>query len=80
MKKNEGHYPLCGGCSRKEKRDDLEEGEYYCAFAEAIFADGVVTNDTDATSCKKWQSCRQLIEQHQSYSYISKRKDIGIKS
>ena len=50
-----GIFPLCGGCSRREKREGLREGEFYCAIAEAILPDGTVTNDTDATSCNQWQ-------------------------
>jgi len=62
MNKIEGYFPLCGGCSRREKRDDLREGVYYCAFAGAVIPNGTITNDTDATNCKQWQSCRQLFE------------------
>lgn len=51
MEKINGIFPLCGGCSRREKRDDLGEGEYYCAKVEAILPNGVVTNDIDATDC-----------------------------
>ena len=55
MEKMIGIFPLCGGCSRREKREGLREGEFYCAIAEAILPDGTVTNDTDTTSCNQWQ-------------------------
>lgn len=51
MEKIIGNFPLCGGCSRRERRDDLREGEYYCAKAATILPYGVVTNDMDATDC-----------------------------
>lgn len=53
MEKNVGILPLCGGCSRKEKREGLKDGEYYCAIVETILPNGVVTNDTDGTGCDK---------------------------
>lgn len=45
------NFPLCGGCSRKERRVGLKDGEYYCAIAEKILPKGTVTNDMDATNC-----------------------------
>jgi len=51
MKKYVTNFPLCEGCSRREKREGLEESEYYCAIAETILSKAVVTNDTDATNC-----------------------------
>ena len=53
MEKNIGIFPLCGGCSRREKSEELREGEYYCAIAETILPNGVVTNDIDATDCAR---------------------------
>jgi hypothetical protein len=45
------NFPLCGGCSRRERREELEDEEYYCAIADSILPKGNVTNDTDATNC-----------------------------
>lgn len=49
--KNDGFYPLCGGCSRKEKRDDLGIGIYHCIVADDFIPRGIVRDDTDATNC-----------------------------
>lgn len=51
MKKNIGVFPLCGGCSRRERREGLKDGEFYCSVATDILPNGVVTNDIDATEC-----------------------------
>ena len=51
MKNNTGIFPLCGGCSHREKHEGLEDGEFYCAIVEAILPNGIVSNDTDATNC-----------------------------
>lgn len=52
----EGYFGRCVDCSRKEKREGLGEGEYYCSVAIAIFLNGIVTNDVDATKCvrERW--------------------------
>ena len=34
MEKDLGNFPLCGGCSRKERREGLKDGEFYCAIVE----------------------------------------------
>lgn len=47
------NFPRCGGCSRREKREGMKKDEYYCAIADAILPNGVVTNDTDATNCAR---------------------------
>lgn len=46
-----GNFPLCGGCSRKEKREELGEGKFYCCYAEDVFPNGIVTGDVDGTDC-----------------------------
>lgn len=46
-----GNFPLCGSCSRKEKREGLGKGEFYCSYAEDVFPDGIVTGDVDGTAC-----------------------------
>lgn len=51
MNNKEGYFVRCIDCSRKEKREGLSKGEYYCSFATAIFPDGIVTDDVDATKC-----------------------------
>lgn len=51
MKQNLGRFPLCGGCSRRKKREGLKDGEFYCAIVEAILPNGIVSNDIDATNC-----------------------------
>lgn len=54
------NFPLCGGCSRRERREGLENGVYYCAIADTILTNGNVTNDTDATNCVRngwYKSC-----------------------
>lgn len=51
MKKRSGDFPLCGGCSRRERREDLKDGEFYCAIVDGILPNGIVYSDTDATDC-----------------------------
>ncbi len=51
MKNLYANFPLCGGCSRREKREGMKNDEYYCAIVDTILPNGVVTNDTDATNC-----------------------------
>lgn len=51
MKKYAGNFPLCGGCSRKVKREECGEGEFYCYYAEDVFPNGIVTGDVDGTGC-----------------------------
>ncbi len=46
-----GILPLCGGCSQKEKRNNLGKDEFYCRYARDVFQDGIVTSDIDATRC-----------------------------
>lgn len=60
MNKLIANFPLCGGCSCKERREGLEDGEYYCAIADSILPKGIVTNDTDATHCVRngWYKSR----------------------
>lgn len=53
MEKKIGNFPLCGGCSRREKREELKDGEFYCAIVDGILHNGIVTNDTDATDCDR---------------------------
>lgn len=53
MEKVFANFPLCGGCSRREKREGMRNDEYYCAIADTILPHGVVTNDTDATNCAR---------------------------
>ena len=62
MKSFIGYFPLCGGCSRREKSEKLREGEYNCAIAKSFLPNGIVTNDTDATECvrKGWYSPAKL--------------------
>lgn len=60
MDKLFANFPLCGGCSRRERREGLEVGEYFCAIADSILSQGKVTNDTDATNCVRngwYKSC-----------------------
>ena len=47
------NFPLCGGCSRRERREGMNNDEYYCDIANAILLNGGVTNDTDATNCAR---------------------------
>lgn len=54
MEKVFANFPLCGGCSRREKREGMNNDEYYCVVANAILLNGVVTNDTDATNCARY--------------------------
>lgn len=56
MKKILGNFPLCGGCSHREKHEGLKDGEFYCAIVEDILPNGIVYNNTDATNCvrKGW--------------------------
>lgn len=51
MTKYVGNFPLCGGCARKENREGLAEGEFYCCNAEDVFPNGIVTADVDGTAC-----------------------------
>lgn len=51
MEKVFANFPLCGGCSRREKREGMNNDESYCVIANAILLNGIVTNDTDATTC-----------------------------
>lgn len=44
-------FPLCGGCSNKEKREGLGKGEFYCCYAKEVFPNGIVTGDVDGTAC-----------------------------
>ena len=53
MKLYDGFFPMCIGCSRKEKREGLRVGDYYCNVAKAFLPSGVVSYDTDATDCVK---------------------------
>lgn len=46
-----GNFALCAGCSRKEIREGLGKGKYYCRFVDGIIQNGIVTNDIDATEC-----------------------------
>ncbi len=46
-----GNFPLCEGCSRKVKREECGEGEFYCYYAEDVFPNGIVTGDVDGTDC-----------------------------
>lgn len=43
--------PYCGGCSRKEKREGLNAGSYYCQVVAKTPMNGIVTIDTDGTKC-----------------------------
>lgn len=45
------NFPRCSGCSRKEKRCGLKDGEFYCSVAEVILPTAIVTDDVDATGC-----------------------------
>ena len=56
MEKDLGNFPLCGGCSRKERREGLKDGEFYCAIVDGILPNGIVYSGTDATDCanKGW--------------------------
>lgn len=47
------NFPLCGGCSHKEKGRGLKDGEYFCSIAEVILPTSIVTDDVDATGCVK---------------------------
>lgn len=51
MTNHVGNFPLCGGCSRKEKNEKCGEGEFYCYYAEGVFPNGIVTSDVDGTDC-----------------------------
>ena len=50
------NFPLCGGCSRREKHEGLRDDEFYCPLVENVLPNGIVTNDTDVTDCvnKGW--------------------------
>ena len=45
------NFPVCGNCSQKEQKSNLKKGCYYCRYALDIFANGIVTEDIDATEC-----------------------------
>lgn len=62
MTNNNGYFALCGGCKRKEKREGLKDGQYYCIFAVTILPDGIVNNDTDATCCNKFERAIPLMD------------------
>ena len=53
MKKDDSKYPglfkMCAGCSKKEKRTDLENGQFYCKEK-----GGIVYGRTDATNCNSF--------------------------
>lgn len=51
MNKYLGNFPLCGGCLRRERREGLKDGEFYCVIAETILPKETVSNDMDATMC-----------------------------
>lgn len=46
MKDSKGFFKMCAGCSIKEKRADLDEGQFYCNIK-----GGIVYETTDASSC-----------------------------
>ena len=50
MNKLFANFPLCGGCSRRERREGLENGKYYCVIAETILPEGNFTIHTEATN------------------------------
>lgn len=47
------NFPLCGGCSRKERGRGLKDDEFFCSIAETILPTGIITDDVDATDCVK---------------------------
>lgn len=49
MGSNSKCFIFCGSCSKKVKKDNLREGEYYCPFADT--KNGIVYSTTDATEC-----------------------------
>ncbi len=51
MEKGNCNFLMCGGCSRKEVRSGMSEGEYYCRVIEGTIPNGKVRYDTDATAC-----------------------------
>ena len=51
MNKYLANFYLCGGCSHRERRKGLTDGEYFCAIAKTFLPNGIVTNDTDSTDC-----------------------------
>ena len=51
MNKYLANFYLCGGCSHRERRKGLKDGEYFCAIAKTFLPNGIVTNDTDSTDC-----------------------------
>ena len=57
-----GNFPMCGGCSRKEKRESLSKGEYYCSVATAFLPNGIVTDDVDATKCVRERWFRNICQ------------------
>ena len=62
MVDKEGYFVRCIDCSRKEKREGLSEGEYYCSVATAILSDGIVTDDVDATKCVRERWFRNICQ------------------
>lgn len=62
MKRFIGNFPFCGGCSRRERREGIKDGEFYCAIAETILPKATVTNDMDASNCvqKGWYNPLKL--------------------
>lgn len=55
--------------SRIERREGIEDGEFYCAIPKLFLPNGIVTNDTDATDCvridcynsvKVWAMCIEI--------------------
>lgn len=43
--------PFCAGCSRKEKRQELKAGEYFCPIVADTPMKGIVSGDIDGTKC-----------------------------
>ena len=51
MTKIKNGIPYCAGCNRKEKRQGLKAGEYFCAIVSDTPMNGLVNGDTDGTKC-----------------------------
>ena len=51
MNKYLANFYLCGGCSHRERRKGLKDGESFCAIAKTFLPNGIVTNDTDCRLC-----------------------------
>lgn len=49
----DGSLLMCGGCSRKVKKENIVYGEYYCKLIDGIIPNGIVASTTDATECVK---------------------------